>query len=272
MRAIVTTIREITMRTALAGIVLAALAARGAAAAAPTPMTPEVRHEVEYLKAVNAAGPPRDPQLLLLLVAQLANANRQAEGVEFLSARLKAFDAQLADPQRALYLAAIASLRAPLTAARPPAQRLVWARETRRLLDEAKRLTGGQAFIIRWFSATAAIDDGEAAADLDWCIEHAREAPNPGLLRPVYLKLAGIQRRRGDTARASELLRLGGGTEGEPPVNLTSPASIDPATGLPVLPTAIIDVVPGKIFRLAGFDFADFAFVVSEDRRELIAV
>ena len=47
------------------------------------------RPELEYLKAVNRAGPPRDPQLLFLLMGQYANANLHGEGVEFLSARLK---------------------------------------------------------------------------------------------------------------------------------------------------------------------------------------
>src|ERR1700693_5236724 len=51
--------------------------------------------ELEYLKAVNHAAPPRDPQLLFLLMAQYSNANMQAEGVEFLSSRLKEFGPRL---------------------------------------------------------------------------------------------------------------------------------------------------------------------------------
>jgi len=46
------------------------------------------RPELDYLKAVNSAAPPEDPQLLCLLMAAYANANQQAEGAEFLSARL----------------------------------------------------------------------------------------------------------------------------------------------------------------------------------------
>src|SRR2546429_139862 len=44
------------------------------------------RPELEYLKAVNSAAPPKDPQLLFLLMGAYANANQQAEGAEFLSA------------------------------------------------------------------------------------------------------------------------------------------------------------------------------------------
>src|SRR5712692_8346735 len=55
------------------------------------------RPELEYLKAVNSIAPPRDPQLLFLLMAQYSNANMQGEGAEFLSARLKEFGPRLTD-------------------------------------------------------------------------------------------------------------------------------------------------------------------------------
>src|SRR5260370_42337214 len=61
------------------------------------------RPELEYLKAVNSVAPPRDPQLLFLLMAQYSNANLQNEGAEFFSARLKEFGPRLTDAQKALY-------------------------------------------------------------------------------------------------------------------------------------------------------------------------
>src|SRR5215470_8270340 len=70
------------------------------------------RPELEYWKAVNSAAPPKDPQVLFLLMAEYSNANLQGEGAEFLSARLKEFGPQLKDPQKALYLSAIGLLRA----------------------------------------------------------------------------------------------------------------------------------------------------------------
>src|SRR5215470_15437294 len=69
------------------------------------------RPDLEYLKAVNQVGPPKDPQLLFLLMAQYASANRHAEGAEFFSARLKEFGPRLTDSEEALYLSAIALLR-----------------------------------------------------------------------------------------------------------------------------------------------------------------
>jgi hypothetical protein len=71
-----------------------------------------VHPELEYLKAVNRVAPPRDPQLLFLLMAEYSNANLQDEGAEFFSARLKEFGPRLTDAQKALYLSAIGLLRA----------------------------------------------------------------------------------------------------------------------------------------------------------------
>ena len=46
-----------------------------------TSTQPDSRHpELEYFKAINSAGPPQDPQLLFLLMAQYSNLNLQGEG------------------------------------------------------------------------------------------------------------------------------------------------------------------------------------------------
>src|SRR5262245_19881906 len=60
--------------------------------------------DLEYLKAINSLGPPQDPQLLFLLMAQYVNANRQGEGAEFFSARLREFEGRLTPAKRSLYL------------------------------------------------------------------------------------------------------------------------------------------------------------------------
>src|SRR5215831_4603941 len=275
------------MMAAVPRVLLASLIAAGivsAAASAPAappvqaPVRQEVRHELEYLKAVNAAAPPRGAQLLLLLVAQFANAQRHAEGIAFLSERMKDFDDRLTDPQRALYLAAIGSLRAGRARALPPEQRAIWAKETARLFAEAKRLLsrsrdpGGEVFVVRWWSGTALAADEDAEADLTWCVEHAGTAPNPGFMRPVYLRLSAIARGRGQAGKAAELLRLSGSADADPPITLTTPSTIDPRTGLAVLPRRIVDVIPGRAYSALGFDFADLHFVLSDDKRQLIAI
>src|SRR5262245_51359888 len=70
------------------------------------------RADLHYLKAVNRVAPPRDPELLFLLMAGYSNANLQGEGAEFFSARLREFDSRLTAAEKALYLSAIGLLRA----------------------------------------------------------------------------------------------------------------------------------------------------------------
>src|SRR5713101_488504 len=112
--------RNLIMRTAI--YLSAALLVFGAllvnlrlapAGAAPGGQAGPVSHgpELEYLKAVNSVAPPRDPQLVFLLMGQYSNANRQDEGAEFFSARLKEFGPRLTHAQKALYLSAIGLLR-----------------------------------------------------------------------------------------------------------------------------------------------------------------
>src|SRR4029450_9799284 len=70
------------------------------------------RPELEYLKAVNRAGPPRDSQLLFMLMGQYANANLHRDGIEFFSTLVQEFEPRMADRQKSLYLGAIGLLRA----------------------------------------------------------------------------------------------------------------------------------------------------------------
>ena len=95
------------------------------------------RPELEYFKAVNRAGPPRDPQLLFLLMGQYANANMHREGIQFLSALIKDFEPRLSDKQRSLYLGAMGLLRAGYTSEVPFLKRIGSVRETIEILEDA---------------------------------------------------------------------------------------------------------------------------------------
>ena len=110
------------------------------------------RPELEYLKAVNSVAPPRDPQLLFLLMAQYSNANLQGEGAEFFSARLKEFGPRLTDAQKALYLSAIGLLRAQHASSVSLLHRIGYVKDTIAILDHAKQLSGGQVFVVNWIA------------------------------------------------------------------------------------------------------------------------
>src|SRR5258707_12385005 len=102
------------------------------------------RSELECLKAVNSVAPPRDPQLLFLLMAQYSNANMQGEGAEFFSARLKEFSPRLTDAQKASYLSAIGLLRAQHASSVSLLHRIGYVKDTMGTLDQPKKLSGGQ--------------------------------------------------------------------------------------------------------------------------------
>jgi len=69
-----------------------------------------------------------------------------------------------------------------------------------------------------------------------------------------------------------EYLRRSGYTDVNRPIVLTTPFSEDLASGHTFAPRHITDVIPGRVYALSGFEFTEYYFVVSEDRRELIGI
>jgi glyoxylase-like metal-dependent hydrolase (beta-lactamase superfamily II) len=265
----------------IAGILLAGVGLVSIAGAQHEPSAAGTgrRPELEYLEAVNRAAPPADPQLLFLLAAQYANANRHAEGAEFFAARLKEFEPRLSDLQKSLYLAAIGVLRAGHAKEVPFWRRPGWVKETIGVLDEAKRLSGGTVYVVRWMSGVVGAQlpslFGRADAareDLTWCVDNAAKAPHAGWSREVYYQLASLDRRAGDPRNAEANLRRSGYVAFDKPVMFTTPFSEDAATGHAFWPRRIVDVLPGRIYALSGFEFTEFYFIVTEDRRELVAI
>jgi hypothetical protein len=111
-----------------------------------------LRPELAYYEAVNKVGPSQDPQILFLLMAEYSSANKQAEGVEFLSARLMEFGPELTDAQKALYLSAIGLLRAQHASEISLLHRIGYVKDTIATLDEAKQLSGGKIFVVNWIA------------------------------------------------------------------------------------------------------------------------
>src|SRR5262249_47401179 len=136
--------------------------------------------DLNYLKAVNIVAPPRDPQLLFLLMAAYSNANLQGEGAEYFSARLKEFDSRLTAIQKALYLTASGLLRAKPASSFSLVPRIGYAKDKISMLKQAKQLTGGQVFVVNWIGGIfhaelpRQFDQRKAAeAELGWCLENA---------------------------------------------------------------------------------------------------
>ncbi|HWW16216.1 MAG TPA: hypothetical protein VN310_16280, partial [Candidatus Dormibacteraeota bacterium] len=232
------------------------------------------RPELEYLKAVNSVAPPQDPQLLFLLMAEYANANRQGEGAEFFTARLKEFEPHLADSQKALYLSAIGLLRAQHASSVSLIHRVGYVKETIGMLDQAKQLSGGKIFVVNWIAGIVRAElpgvfhqKKAAEAELAWCLENIDKAPHVGWLREVYYHLGKLALADGDQAKAQDYLRRSGYKDFERPITLTTSFSEDAATGNAFVPRRISEIVPGRVYALSGFEFTEYYFVVSDDRR-----
>jgi glyoxylase-like metal-dependent hydrolase (beta-lactamase superfamily II) len=238
-----------------------------------------VRPELEYLKDVNSAGPPRDPQLLFLLMAQYSNANLQGEGADFFSARLKDFGPRLTDAQKALYLSAIGLLRAQHASSVSLLHRVGYVKETIAVLEQAKRLSGGQVFVVNWIAGIVHAElpgafhqRKGAEAELDWCVENGDKAPHAGWLREVYYHLGKLALAEGEQTKARDYLRRSGYKDFERPITLITPFSEEVASGHAFSPRRISEIVPGRVYALSGFEFTEYYFVVSDDRRELFGI
>jgi len=235
--------------------------------------------ELEYLKAVNSVAPPRDPQLLFLLMGQYSNANLQVEGSEFFSARMKEFGPRLTDAQKALYLSAIGLLRAQHASAVSLLHRVGYVKGTIAMLEQAKELSGGQIFVVNWI--TGVVDAQlptffhrriAAQNELAWCVENIDKAPQTGWLREVYYHVGKLALADGEQAKAQDYLRRSGYTDFSKPITLTTPFSEEVLYGHAFSPRRIAEIVPGRAFALSGFEFTEYYFVVSDDGRELIGI
>ena len=237
------------------------------------------RPELEYLKAVNSVAPPRDPQLLFLLMAQYSNANLQGEGAEFFSARLNEFGPRLTDVQKAFYLSAIGLLRARHASSVSLLHRVGYVKETIAILDQSKQLSGGQVFVVNWISGIVRSElpsffhqRTAAQNELAWCVENADKAPHAGWLREVYYHLAKLSLADGEQAKAQDYLRESGYKSFDRPITLITPFSEDVASGHTFSPRRIAEIVPGRVYALSGFEFTEYYFVVSDDGRQLIGI
>lgn len=77
---------------------------------------------------------------------------------------------------------------------------------------------------------------------------------------------------RGERAQAEEYLQKSGYKDWNRPITLTTPFSEDAATGHTFAPRRIAAILPGRVYVLTGFEFTEYYFVVSENRRELIGI
>lgn len=235
--------------------------------------------ELEYLKAVNSVAPPKDPELMFILMGEFASSNLQDEGAEFFSARLEEFEPQLTPVQKSLYLGIIGLLRAQNASRVRLLNRYGYVRDTITILDQAKQVSGGQVFVVNWIAGIVRTElpgffhqQKDAHEELTWCAEHADKAPHSAWLREVYFHLGRLALNDDDTAKANEYLRRSGYPDFDHPITLATPFSEDRGSGHTFAPRRIAEVEPGRVYTLTGFEFTEYYFVVSKDGQQLISI
>jgi glyoxylase-like metal-dependent hydrolase (beta-lactamase superfamily II) len=236
-------------------------------------------HELEYLKALHQAGSVKDPQLTAFLMQQFMNANQFQAGIAFFESLLQKNSSQLTSGQKALYLSALGVLRASRADQEPLLSRVAWVNDTVDRLENARTLTHNDNFLVRWMTGVVyaqlpdRFDKTDAAfADLQWCVDNIDKAPHSGWLREIFYQLAVLYEKTGDHKRARDYLLASGYDGFDKPITLTTPYAVNAAKGHTFYPRRLIEVVPGKVFNLSGFEFTEYNFIVSKDGKELIAI
>jgi glyoxylase-like metal-dependent hydrolase (beta-lactamase superfamily II) len=237
------------------------------------------RPELEYLRAVNSVAPPRNPELLFLLMGQYSNANLQGEGAEFFSARLKEFGPRLTNAQKSLYLSAIGLLRAQHASSVSLLHRVGYVKDTLAILERARQASEGKIFVVNWVAGIVHSElpgffsqRSAAEAELAWCAENAGKAPHAGWLREVYYHRGKLALAHGEQRKAQDYLRRSGYKDFDRPITLITPFSEEVALGHAFYPRRIAEIVPGRVYALSGFEFTEYYFVVSDDGRELFGI
>src|SRR5215468_9959159 len=192
---------------------------------------------------------------------------------------MQEFAPRLTDVQKALYLSAIGLLRAQNAPRVPIWQRIGYVRDTITVLGDARRLSGGQVYVVNWITGVVYArlpgffgQRSAAREQLTWCAANAERAPHLAWSREVYRHLALLALADGDKAKAEDYRRRSGIADLDSPIILITPFSEEMASGHAFAPRRIAEIVPRRVYALSGFEFTEYYFVVSEDRRELISI
>jgi glyoxylase-like metal-dependent hydrolase (beta-lactamase superfamily II) len=251
--------------------------------------------ELEYLQAVNDAGPNGYVLNILMLTVQYTAVNRAAEGGRVFEGYLRDYDARLVPWQRGVYLSSLALLLAH-QAQTTPLWRLVEILELgRRSLDlarQAKEVTAALPdfdenmgkLVARWVSGllNAALpaplgDRQTALADLEWVSATIMsdvywQTQGYIFLRETWFNLARLYDAAGDPVRAEEYLRRSTYKTFEPHTTLFATLFACAPSGLRDGIKAVGVAGDGHVFNVTGHDMSEFNYIISKDRQHLIAI
>jgi glyoxylase-like metal-dependent hydrolase (beta-lactamase superfamily II) len=248
-----------TTATALLSAVLASACGSYAPARSPAPPPLTRDRELESLEqAVRFRDP--DQRVVMTLAGAYLGGGRVRAGYDYFAARAKE------SPDRPLFLALEGLFQARLAPEVPLLQRKRWAVDAVNKLDRAAAQGGLPRYLRGLVLAELPASFGrapQAAQDLEWMLANAAQFP-PGLQRGAWSGLSKAYAALGRPADAERArANAGGPRQAEAP--LLTDSSVTAADGLRMGPKQLIEVVPGRVFVASGYDFADLAFVVTDE-------
>jgi glyoxylase-like metal-dependent hydrolase (beta-lactamase superfamily II) len=199
---------------------------------------------------------------VVVLAGQLMADRRDEEGYTYFRERAEA------RPEQPLFLALEGLFQARLAERQPQSRRRARVSEALGKLDRAVARAPGLSTYLRGLvlaELPAMLGRAEAAvADLEWVLINREQFPI-GLRRNVYRGLARAYTALGrDEAAREALERSGyGSLEGDQPL-FVADYWLTAADGFHFVPPRLVEPAPG-VYVAQGYDFADFAFVLTDD-------
>ncbi len=183
------------------------------------------------------------PVVVMNLANQYLATGRNREGHAYFCERARKV------PSRALFTALCGVFQARTAAQVPLLQRIAWVEEALAKLDRAAQQDGLSRYLrgVTCAALPARFERArQAQADLEWVIEHASAFP-PGLMRG-----------------AQHSLRVARGEVKADEPSFVTNFSVNARDGFRFVRPELVEPAPG-VFVARGYDFADIAFVVTED-------
>src|SRR6266851_3306397 len=206
--------------------------------------------------------PHPDSQAVVALVGQFLATHRDRDGFAYFAERA------LAQADEPLFQALEGLFQARLTNSQSLIHRLPWLNDAIAKLDRAVSQAPG---LTTYFRGLVLADTpgllrraDAAVADLEWVLANRTQFPN-GLLRSVYRALAKAYTTLGRTAQAHTALERSGypSLSAEEPQFVTD-AWMTAEDGYRFVLPRLVQMAP-RTYVAQGYDFADFAFVLTDD-------
>jgi glyoxylase-like metal-dependent hydrolase (beta-lactamase superfamily II) len=210
------------------------------------PARSHLTRDLELDALATAVGWPQPaPAAILILATRFATRGRLDEGFAYFHERAEA------EPSQPLFHAFAGQFQLRLLGSLDPTDRPAWLAEARASLDQAVAVAPGLTTYLRGVAlAELPAEAGQAdiaRADLAWVLANRDRLP-PGLQRGVDHALA----------------RLDGAALDDTEPTFVIDASFDRRDGYRFVPPRLVELAP-NVHVAQGFDFSDFAFVVTDD-------